>query len=66
MTNEQKSFFKANVEVKSSVAMLVHQIYTYVAEVYTTPELEQKRRVMHAIVDEVCDEINSSIERLQE
>lgn len=66
MTNEQKSFFKTNAPAKSSVAMLVHQVYSYVAEVYTTPELEQKRRAMHAIVDEVCDEINGSIERLQE
>ena len=66
MTNEQKSFFKTNAPAKSSVAMLVHHVYSYVAEVYTTPELEQKRRAMHAIVDEVCDEINRTHPMLSE
>ena len=64
MFDEQNSF--TNKQTGLSIVMLVHQVYNYVSEVYNTPELEQKRRAMHAIVDEVCDEINGSIERLEE
>lgn len=62
--DKEPNFWTAEPPQNLSITVLVHQVYSYVSEVYTTPELERKRRALHAIVDEVCDEINGSIERL--
>lgn len=53
-------------EHKPSSIDIVNDMFDYLSEIYDAATLEQRRIILHAAVDDICDSIHRAIERFTE